>query len=46
MNSRAKDVFAKVYKNCPQDENALYGIIMSVLNNENLYNLSDDEKEK
>lgn len=46
MNSRAKDVFAKVYKNCPQDENVLYGIIMSVLNNENLYNLSDDEKEK
>ena len=46
MNSRAKDVFAKVYKNCPQDENALYGIIMSVLNNEDLYNLSENEKKK
>ena len=42
MDSKLKDVFADVYKTCPQDEMALCEIIASILNNENIYKSDDN----
>ena len=35
---KVKDVFTKVYRNCPQDKSALIRLIMQVHTNQNIYN--------
>lgn len=36
-----KDIFWKVFENCPQDEDALIRLIMRICMNEKIYNLDD-----
>lgn len=40
---KVKDVFTKVYRNCPQDKSALIRLIMQVHTNQNIYNKKENK---